>query len=131
MREIKFRIPIYEYGHNGRYVFKCFYYYSCSQGCITKSYSDIQLNNLCWKNEEQFTGLYDKDGKEIYENDIIKAVNYVDAKYMIVWNDSNAGWFPKILNPEYQCTYGTTWKSEICKDLVIGNIHENHELLGE
>ena len=77
----------------------------------------------------QFTGLTDCHGTKIYDGDIVKANGYVDAKYIIKWDESSASWFPKLLNPEYGCTYGTTWKDQICNDEVIGNIYENSNLL--
>lgn len=64
----------------------------------------------------QFTGLHDKNGKEIYEGDIIKwgvhvgAVKWINS--CIVFGDG-FGLFPCNLTSE-----------------IIGNIYENPELLG-
>jgi hypothetical protein len=38
----------------------------------------------------QFTGLYDKEGDEIYDRDIV-LIDY--DKYLIFWNDEKNGWF--------------------------------------
>lgn len=69
---------------------------------------------------EQFTGLYDRNGKEIYEGDIIKCGNFVHSSV------------------EYHngCFYCRDENRRLLKTIaregeVVGNIHENPELLEE
>ena len=99
-----------------------------------KSYIDIhssaimidELNNL---NDnlivEQFTGLHDKNGKEIYEGDILKTfpiISYDKIAYdsfNVVVRFTSSSWIANgVLGIK---------QSEISE--VIGNIHENPELL--
>lgn len=70
----------------------------------------------------QYTSLKDKNGKEIYEGDIVKSFNLSSEGKIckIVWNDINAFWLE-------QSDETSTGLIGICE--VIGNIHENPELL--
>lgn len=71
----------------------------------------------------QYTGVHDRNGKEVYEGDIV--VTYLKRKYVITWIDKYARfafWKPDIDFASGLYNYG--------QFEVIGNIHENPELLG-
>jgi len=67
---------------------------------------------------EQYTGLKDRDGKEIYEGDIIQWWNKVTPSQAVV--RIPGGWNPFIDDMTLDSTHHIE---------VIGNIHENPELL--
>lgn len=74
---------------------------------------------------EQFTGLLDRNGKEIYEGDIMR---YDAIDYKVLWADYYAGFETKRLNSPWN-NAGLTLHFLASVGRVIGNIHENPELL--
>lgn len=76
---------------------------------------------------EQYTGLKDKTGKEIYEGDIVKNIEGVNETAVCVWDESNAEFDFRGKDGKYTRDNVKSWL-EMYE--VIGNIHENPELLG-
>lgn len=84
----------------------------------------------------QFTGLTDKNGKEIYEGDILSSeVNEKPCNYIVKWSDNRSAYCGFALNPIMKNPPKITfhihdfrlWMAEGFN--IIGNIYENPELL--
>jgi uncharacterized phage protein (TIGR01671 family) len=88
------------------------------RGIRLEDYNDIEAL--------QFTGMYDKLNKEIYEGDIVKSKSHNPENFQIEFIDG-----------AFCCTYKDSWPIDInhfypsigCQIQVIGNIYDTPELM--
>lgn len=73
----------------------------------------------------QFTGLKDKNEKEIYEGDIVKTGT--DKLMVITWSKRFASFCIEREGWAFSHWFGEAFEANDCE--VVGNIHENSELL--
>ena len=132
MREILFRAKRQD---NGKWIEGSFVKYTDYDG--DKVYliyaSNGNPNNIIPETVGQFTGLTDKNGNKIFEDDIIKirrtylnAGYEEDCFYKVAWHKYWNGWALINIKSTQSCYLDNVIQGE-----VIGNIHVNPELLGE
>ena len=129
MREIKFRIWFKNWEGIGKGGFNFptkddFDYYAITltgKVCRPVEGYDRGSAELSLENQDeyilnQYTGLKDKNGQEIYEGDIIDFNGYHRE---VRWSDSTASFLP------------VTQDEAETESIVVGNIYENPELLNQ
>ena len=86
----------------------------------TDGWSEIDPATIC-----QCTGLKDKNGKLIWENDIVVCRDFTEEKYVIAWKQDEACFEYQ----QYGCSIINFEQLSGCEVEVIGNIFDNKELL--
>jgi uncharacterized phage protein (TIGR01671 family) len=115
MREIKFRTL----ANDGKGNSEWFYYGTQERLNIPIKYQFIKVS------DSQYTGLTDRNGKEVYEGDILPCADKVNGK--VIYEEGFCAYsveYPnyKQLLMDYKADYYEGFE-------VIGNIYENPELL--
>lgn len=132
MREIKFRAQT----KDGIWKYGMLTYANFNKGveraiAVKTELGSILLERVDDSTIGQFTGLYDKNGKEIYEGDIIKGTivsAWVKAIISCEVKWDRDGWvcveIDRYKDTEHKVLFGKD-----CE--VIGNIHDNPKLIKE
>lgn len=81
---------------------------------------EVDASTIC-----QCTGLKDKNGKLIWENDIVVCRDFTEEKYVIAWKQDEACFEYQ----QYGCSIMNFEQLSGCEVEVIGNIFDNPELL--
>lgn len=106
-------------------------YYWSENGLERESFEyEIDPDTIC-----QFTGLTDKNGKKIWENDIVKNKKRTEGFdwYKVVWRKDFADFGVEPIKPQFEAKYPMGLSDELTiygRDYkVIGNVFDNPELL--
>ena len=90
---------------------------------ISNGYLDFEKYSVNPETICQFTGLYDKNGNKIWENDIVKDLINGDV-YSCEWNHGNCEYGLRNNKELFGLGYAALYNYQ-----VIGNIFDNPELL--
>jgi hypothetical protein len=139
MREILFRGQTRRKGEkvknvSGEPMDSNWVYGGCLQGkgdfSIIYTYEPLEKMVVYSDTVGQFTGLTDKNGKKIFEGDVIEIF---DRTFIVQFKNYRGGWFPFASGDGCGCceseTYAPDENGIVDCGEVIGNIHDNPELV--
>ena len=113
----------FNFDENGSLVFEVYVFEVIEDGLVYEEW--VTLDNVM-----QYTGLKDKNGKEIYEGDILKLQ---DRLIQVIWLKGGATFDTKFIkyikDIEHRAEFCETDNYSWHRYEVIGNIYENPELL--
>ena len=98
-------------------------YYASENGLEREPFEEeINPDTIC-----QYTGLTDKNGKKIWENDIVEERyrGVITMRYHVLWDFKEASW---MLETKSSARYGIYALNQR-KFEVVGNIFDNSDLL--
>lgn len=118
MQEIKFRGKSVE---NGEWV----YGYLFNDSMIGEAETYIETQDCSWfvnpQTVGQYTGLKDKNGKEIYDGDICESI---DGIFLVTWDEEKSAFVMVFQDGE------RLYLEEMWEDTkIIGNINDTPELI--
>lgn len=92
-------------------------------GCFGSDiYIEVDPSTVC-----QYTGLTDKNGKRIFEGDIIRTERNGGRTYFVLFDDDLCAFIGSVC----ESNIFTTFEGDGDRYEVIGNVHDNPELVKE
>lgn len=131
MREILFRgKPLGNYFH-GKFIYGSLGVIDTGLCAIYHcfEFNDDEMQLVDSGSVGQFTGLTDKNGKKIFEGDILRRAYHPEDDVVIEWFDGSFR-FRKANKPkDYGYSNVCCVQNAVSRLKIIGNIHDNPELL--
>ena len=96
----------------------------------TESKNDLVPSRTCSFDDiilMQYTGLFDVNGKEIFEGDVVEVF---DSRYTVFYDSENASFRLKPRDKRWNTDYMSNYAHEASFE-IIGNIYQNPELMEE
>ena len=134
MREILFKAKRID---NGEWVYGSYVYTfredeNCPVTCVQveKHFIVEESGNMFWVDEDticQYTGLADKNGQKIWENDVVQYCDFTTEYYVIAWEVDKACFEYQ----QYGCSIMNFDELSGIEVEVIRSIFDNPELLSE
>ena len=130
MREILFRGKRLDYGE---WVFGDLVHsqYKIGDTCVGQYGNTVGIHQVNPETVGQFTGLTDKNGKKIFEGDIVQYYGTYALEVFIENGHTKTRWFDTVTNSECTELFFGHDEEALGEVEVIGNIHDNPELLRE
>lgn len=125
-REIKFRA--WDKGEG-------FTYFNVVEGLFGEDRNHNEAEEKMIETIQQYTGLKDKNGKEIYEGDVFNCLYHFDGcvehRMVVEWVENRAAFFPRWDYKKCQQKEVTKTMNDLTRLEIVGNIYENPEFLNE
>ena len=132
MRTIKFRGKRVD---NGEWVYGDLVHFSNGEACILPEDGEWRHRLIIPDSVGQFTGWHDADGKEIYEGDVLDVLYTIHVErenVCVVFGNNEVERTPGFYfsdNGTNECDHTWDFREFLPDRKVIGNIHDNPELI--
>lgn len=98
------------------------------QPCIAEFGKLFELTEVDYESVGQFTGVYDCNGKEVYEGDIVLARSEGECRMcQVVFSERTCSFFLYNNSGPWYISADNTMKDTLLE--IIGNIHDNPNLI--
>lgn len=106
-------------------------YLGCGKKHIVQQYKGAGGQEVDPSTIGEYTGLRDKNGKRIFEGDILRLAYHPEKDVIIEWHDGRFNFRKRNQPKDYGYESLCCVQNAVDRLKVIGNIHDNPELLKE